>query len=137
MVDFACCLYATAPLIRPDDLQRGFAMMADPAVAFAFSATDYAFPIQRALRIDASGAVGMFQPEALMTRSQDLEPAYHDAGQFYWGRASAFADGTPLFGPRSRLVLLPRHRVVDIDTPEDWAEAEIRHAVLAGGRTSA
>ena len=66
----------------------------------------------------------MFNPEHFNTRSQDLEEAYHDAGQFYWGRASAWLDGKVLFGTHAVPVLLPRHRVQDIDTLEDWERAE-------------
>jgi N-acylneuraminate cytidylyltransferase len=66
----------------------------------------------------------MFQPEHFTTRSQDLEDAWHDAGQFYWGRAKAWTSGRPIFGPDSIPVRLPRHRVQDIDTLEDWQRAE-------------
>jgi len=58
-------------------------------------------------------------------RSQDLEPAWHDAGQFYWARALTWAAGLPVFGPGAVGVALPSYRVVDIDTPEDWTRAEV------------
>lgn len=119
-----CCIYATAPFVQAEDLQRGEAAMADPTVDYAFSVTSFGFPIQRALRIGADGRVGMFHPEHAGTRSQDLEDAWHDAGQFYWGRADAWAGHTPLFGPGSVPVILPRWRVQDIDTEEDWRRAE-------------
>jgi N-acylneuraminate cytidylyltransferase len=66
----------------------------------------------------------MFNPEYFMTRSQDLEEAWHDAGQFYWGTAEAWCEERAIFGEGSVPVKLPRHRVQDIDTPEDWARAE-------------
>lgn len=91
---------------------------------YAFSVTSYAFPIQRAIRINAQGRVEMFNPEYFNTRSQDLEEAFHDAGQFYWGRADAWLQGKQIFSPDALPVLLPRHRVQDIDTPEDWVRAE-------------
>ncbi|MBY6187938.1 pseudaminic acid cytidylyltransferase [Marinobacter hydrocarbonoclasticus] len=119
-----CCLYATAPFVQADDLQRGLTYMQDSDCQYAFTATSFPFPIQRALKLDEHGRVTMFQPEHLLTRSQDLEEAFHDAGQFYWGRADAWQRGEPLFGPASRLILLERHRVQDIDTPEDWDRAE-------------
>ena len=65
-----------------------------------------------------------------MTRSQDLEDAYHDAGQFYWGKAEAFIKEEAFFSNHSRAVLLPRNRVQDIDTPEDWSTAEVMHKLL-------
>ena len=73
----------------------------------------------------------MLQPGHLKTRSQDLEPCYHDAGQFYWGTADAWLAERPVFASRSAAILLPRRRVHDIDTPEDWAVAELAFKVLA------
>lgn len=122
--DPVCCLYATAPFVRAEDLRRGREVLDRSGADFAFSVTRYAFPIQRALHVDADGRVEMFQPEHFKTRSQDLEEAFHDAGQFYWGRAAAWCAGGSLFGPAARAVLLPQDRVQDIDTPEDWARAE-------------
>lgn len=66
----------------------------------------------------------MFQPAYMATRSQDLEEAYHDAGQFYWGRSDAWLKEIPIFAGNAVPILLPRHRVQDIDTPEDWVRAE-------------
>ena len=72
----------------------------------------------------------MFQPELFNTRSQDLEDAFHDAGQFYWGRAEAWLQGRIIFSESSEVYLLPRYRVQDIDTEEDWIRAESMHEVL-------
>jgi len=127
--EYVCCLYATAPFVTPDDLRRGHDLIVGQDLDYAFSVTSFPFPIQRALRLTENGRVVMVQPEHLTTRSQDLEPAYHDAGQFYWGRAEAWQARRPLFGPRSAPVLLPRHRVQDIDTEEDWETAERLFAV--------
>jgi len=119
-----CCIYATAPFLRPDDLRRGLQVLDDSGADFAFSVTRYAFPIQRAIRVTGDERVEMFQPDQFNTRSQDLEEAWHDAGQFYWGRAAAWLAQKPLFGRASAAVPLPRHRVQDIDTLEDWERAE-------------
>lgn len=120
-----CCLYATAPFVGPDDLRQGLALLtANSECQFVFSATRFGFPIQRAIKLDDSGRVSMFSPEYLLTRSQDLEEAYHDAGQFYWGRSSAWLDKAPIFAAQSRVVLLPSYRVQDIDTADDWLRAE-------------
>lgn len=121
----ACCLYATAPFVSSEDLRRGLSVLQEQKDCdYAFSVTSYAFPIQRAVRISPKGRVEMFSPEHFQTRSQDLEEAFHDAGQFYWGHAEAWLQGKQIFGRGSRPVLLPRHRVQDIDTPEDWERAE-------------
>ncbi|MEQ1657142.1 MAG: pseudaminic acid cytidylyltransferase [Hylemonella sp.] len=125
-----CCIYATAPFIRASDIRRGLDLLQGAGCDYAFSVTSYAFPIQRALRIVAGGRVEMFNPEHFLTRSQDLEPAYHDAAQFYWGSASAWLAKRPLFGENAAPVVLPRHRVQDIDTPEDWERAELMFGAL-------
>jgi len=130
-IENICCIYATAPFIEAADLQQGFSALQNNDFSFAFSATTYAFPIQRAIKVNESGAVDMFHPEYLNARSQDLEEAYHDAGQFYWGKAQAFLDGKPIFSPDAFAVQLPRKRVQDIDTPEDWDSAEIAFKLLA------
>jgi len=119
-----CCLYATAPFVSPDDLCRGLKLLQGGDCDYAFSVTSFAFPIQRAVRITEDQRVEMFQPEHFHTRSQDLEEAFHDAGQFYWGKTEAWLAGRPIFSRAAAPVLLPRHRVQDIDTPEDWSRAE-------------
>lgn len=119
-----CCVYATAPFVRAEDIGEGLRVLEQTGSDYAFSVTSYAFPIQRAIRITPQGRVEMFQPEHFNTRSQDLEEAFHDAGQFYWGRASAWLAGTSIFSPDAAPVILPRHRVQDIDTLEDWERAE-------------
>lgn len=124
MVGYACCVYATAPFVTPEDIQRGWELMQQSVASFVFSVTSYAFPIQRAIRITENGRVAMFNPEHFQTRSQDLEEAWHDAGQFYWGTADSWLEEKMIFGEDSVLVKLPRNRVQDIDTPEDWARAE-------------
>lgn len=121
---YVCCLYATAPFVSPEDLRRGYSILEQSGAQYAFSVTSYAFPIQRAIRLSENGRVEMFNVEHFNTRSQDLEDSYHDAGQFYWGLASAWLQGEMIFSPESSAVLLPRHRVQDIDTPEDWVRAE-------------
>ena len=128
--EYVCVIYPTAPLIQVADLQRGLEHLIAAKADFAFSVTSYAYPIQRALRLTSSGGVSMFQPQHRQTRSQDLEPAYHDAGQFYWGRAEAFLEGRQTFSGASVPIILPRWRVVDIDTEEDWRQAELLSCAL-------
>lgn len=128
--DKVCCLYATAPFVNPVDIVQGLRQLEASDADFAFSVTSYPFPIQRAVRVNESGRVSMFQPEHFLTRSQDLEEAYHDAGQFYWGTATAWLENRPIFSAKSAAVFLPRHRVQDIDTPEDWQRAELMFSVI-------
>lgn len=129
-VEYACCLYATAPFIRPDDLHSGLARLKHSGKAFAFSVTSFDFPVQRAIRLDTDCAITPMYSESIDARSQDLESAFHDAAQFYWGTAKAFIDDLDMYSGNSVGVVLPRHRVQDIDTTEDWIRAELMFKVL-------
>ncbi|TKB05598.1 pseudaminic acid cytidylyltransferase [Desulforhopalus sp. IMCC35007] len=127
--ELVCCVYATAPFVTPQDLKRGLELLVSTQCEYAFTVTSYPFPIQRAVKITQSGRLEMFQPEHFNTRSQDLEEAFHDAGQFYWGRSKAFLGELPIFTEDAAPVVLPRHRVQDIDTLEDWYKAELMFKV--------
>lgn len=127
---YVCLIYATAPLLLADDLQQSFQLLIESKARYVFSAASFGFPIQRAFFKDKQGGVEMFHPEHRGTRSQDLVEAYHDAGQFYWGLANSFIEREVIFAPHSRMYLLPRHRVQDIDTPEDWRRAEYLYELL-------
>lgn len=132
-VSEACCIYATAPFVQSKDIRRGLSVLQSTNADYAFSVTSYPFPIQRAIRITANNRVEMFQPECFETRSQDLEEGWHDAGQFYWGKAGAWLEGKPLFSKDAVPVVLPRYRVQDIDTAEDWERAELMFEVIIKG----
>ena len=125
-----CCLYATSPFVTPTDLCAGLDRLVETGAPFVLSVTTYAFPIQRALRRDASGKVEMFDPTQMQTRSQDLNEAWHDAGQFYWGRAESWTSSRGIFEEGAYGLALPRHLVQDIDTEEDWQRAERMMQVL-------
>jgi pseudaminic acid cytidylyltransferase len=125
-----CCLYATAPFVSAVDIKEGLEQLELSKASYAFAVTSYAFPIQRAIKITDTNRVEMFSPENFQTRSQDLEEAYHDAGQFYWGTSDAWMSEKVIFGPESMPVILPRHRVQDIDTQEDWNRAELLFKVM-------
>ncbi|WP_226698681.1 pseudaminic acid cytidylyltransferase [Qipengyuania gaetbuli] len=126
-----CCLYATAPFVRADDLVEGLEILEGQQARFVVSVTSYAFPIQRALRRFGDGRIEMIEPANMLTRSQDLEEAWHDAGQFYWARASEWSKpGLGIFAPGAHGMTLPRYRVQDIDTEEDWVRAEFLMSAL-------
>lgn len=135
-VDFACSIYPTAPLLQPAYLRRGFDALIASAKVFAIGVTSFAFPIQRAVRLLSDGTIDAIFPEHRMTRSQDLEPAYHDAGQFLWGRARGFLEDMAPFSTATLAVEIPRHLVVDIDTHEDWDLAELLYRAAQISRRS-
>jgi pseudaminic acid cytidylyltransferase len=127
-----CCVYATAVFTMATDLVEARSLLLDSGASFVFTATTFPAPIQRALRRLPDGSCEMFQPEHRLTRSQDLEEAYHDVGQFYWGIRDAWLSDEPTFGRSARLLVLPRWRVQDIDTPEDWHRAELMMRAVEG-----
>ena len=122
-VDAACCLYATAAFVTPEDLAAARALLSDDC-DYGFAAVRYAHPPQRGFLRGADGSPEILQSEHRGTRTQDLPPVFHDAGQYYWGTREAWVERRPFFGPRTRFVELPHWRAVDIDNPEDWELAE-------------
>lgn len=130
-VSSVCCIYSTAPFILSEDIKQAYLKFVNEQVeGYVFSATSFPFPIQRAFRIKGDGRCEMFHPEHYNTRSQDLEDAYQDAGQFYWGSAKSYLENKIFFSNDSKPYLIPRYRVQDIDTMEDWIRAEIMLRIL-------
>jgi pseudaminic acid cytidylyltransferase len=120
-----CCIYATAPFMIVEDLACGCCLLEEDDWEYVFAATSFEYPIQRALRRTSNGAMPMINPEHCVTRSQNLEETFHDAGQFYWARAEVWEMARPVFSAKSTAVVLPRWRVQDIDTEDDWKRAEM------------
>jgi pseudaminic acid cytidylyltransferase len=129
-LDYFCCIYATAPLLRPEYIQQGLERLIEEDASTAFSVTSFSYPIFRALKILQNGRIELFWPEHMDSRSQDLPEAYHDAGQFYWADARKFLRQPRLLSPDSVPVILPRCLVQDIDTLEDWKMAEMLFEAL-------
>ncbi len=129
-IKYACCIYATAPFLKPEYLKEGFEILKAGECTFVFSVTSYAFPIQRSIKIRSDGYVDANFPGSIPMRSQDLEEAYHDAGQFYWGSPESFIENKPIFSSGAKPVVLPRYLVQDIDTMEDWEMAEYMYKAL-------
>ena len=128
--DRLCCLYATAVFTTAEDLRAADDLLSKSGADFVFAAATYPHPIQRAMRLVDGGGVVMVDETARSIRSQDLEERYHDAGAFYFGTRDAFMSGATVFSERSRIVAIPRMRVHDIDTMEDWEWAEMAFKIL-------
>ncbi|MDT8338157.1 MAG: pseudaminic acid cytidylyltransferase [Sulfurimonas sp.] len=127
--DYVCTIYATAPLLQAKYLIEGFEALKNSDAINAFSATSMPFPIQRTFKLDANGRCEMFWPENYFKRSQDLEEAYQDAGQFYWSKVDKKSSDI-MFGKESIPIILPRYLVQDIDTLEDWERAEYMYEAV-------
>jgi len=127
--DYVCTIYATAPLLQIKYLIEGYEKLKNSNAVNSFSCTSMPFPIQRTFKLTTDGRCEMFYPEHANTRSQDLDEAFQDAGQFYWNKLASTSDKI-MFSSDSIPIILPRHLVQDIDTLEDWERAEIMYAVI-------
>jgi pseudaminic acid cytidylyltransferase len=128
--NYFCCIYATAPFIKPEYIIEGFNLLKKSNATTVFTVTTFPSRIFRALKIGEDGCIKMFWPEHENSRSNDLPEAYHDAGQFYWGNTERFLTEKKLYSLNSVPIILSRHLVQDIDTPEDWNIAEKMYSVL-------
>ena len=127
--DYLCCLYPTAPFVSEKLLKNGFKLMKAHDYNTVFPVCSFSAPIQRAIKWDGR-KVSLFQPEYRNKRSQDLEPAYHDAGQFYWLNISRMMDEPQLFTSNSGVLILDETEVQDIDYPIDWELAELKYKMI-------
>lgn len=132
-IQSACCIYATAPLIRLSDILNAFEIFNTDRWNYVFPATEFSSSIFRGFERAQLGGVQMLYPNHFATRSQDLKKIFHDAGQFYWGKANAWLEGRPIFDNDSTVIAIPPWRVQDIDTHEDWERAEIIASILDKG----
>jgi pseudaminic acid cytidylyltransferase len=130
--DYVCCLYATAPFVSYDLIREAMQAVEQEDIDYAFAVTEYAFPIQRAIYLDCDLRVTMAQPQYFDVRSQDLLPAWHDAGQFYCGKVAAWQSGIQMFSVNSRAIKIPRIFSEDIDSESDWLRAELIFKSLKG-----
>lgn len=130
-VDDACCIYPCAPFLQIGDLVKALDLARTQNADFVYSVTEYAHPVQRAMRRLEDGKMQFINPEYELTRTQDLERTYHDAGQFYWGKASAWLEQKKMHSEGIGMPI-PNWRVVDIDTEDDWMRAELVFKQLKG-----
>ena len=125
--DVVCCLYPTAPFVTPNILKSAYKLIVDDSeLCTVIPVVKYSYPPQRGLIID-NGALKMKDPSNKSIRSQDLEPIYHDAGQFYMFRASMFLENGDLWSGKISPIIIPETHVQDIDTLEDWTIAEMKY----------
>lgn len=126
--DTFCCLYPTAPFLTSERLQEALKMITGD-VESVFTAVRYSYPVQRSLRI-IDGRVSMVAPQYLNSRSQDLEPIYHDAGQFYMAKTQRYMEDKTFWGEHCAAVILSELEVQDLDTETDWKLAELKYKLI-------
>ncbi len=127
--DYACCIYPCAPFITPSKIKEGFEIILNKKANSAIPVVKFSYPIQRALKIE-DNKLSMILPENLNVRSQDLMPAYHDIGQYYWFKVDKFIEKPILFSENALPIITSELEVQDIDTIEDWKIAEIKYGIL-------
>lgn len=129
--EFCCCLYPTAVFITEKLLNQGFELMIDGKFDVVFPVAKFSFSIYRALKMENSRVYPIWK-EYYDMRSQDLEPAYHDTGQFYWLRVSSFMKNKTLITENTGAILVSEADFHDIDTEEDWKIAELKYRIIHG-----
>lgn len=126
-VDAACCVYPASVFLRGEDYLRSRALL--ERAPYVATVTRYPYPVQRALTMSTGGSLSFAHPEYADSRTQDLDERWHDAGQFYWGSASAWLERTSILDNAVGYAVDATH-VCDIDTEEDWRRAEQLHRIL-------
>jgi len=125
----ACCIYPINPFINVKSLETGLEKLKTLNFDTVFTAVRYSYPIQRALRLNGEQAY-MIQPEHFSSRSQDLEPSFHDAAQFYWFKTDAFFRNNRMWSDNSGIIEISELEVQDIDNETDWKLAELKFKLL-------
>lgn len=130
--DNVCCIYATAPFITSDRIKNAIATVEEGKADSAFSCVAFSYPVLRGLVITEDGFIKMRWPEYMTSRSQDLTQFYHDAGQFYISKIDSFRKTNGFWGDKTTPIILSELEVQDLDTPTDWALAEMKYKLLKG-----
>lgn len=128
-----CCIYATNPFMQAEEIKQGLEKLKTNRYSYVISATEFAAPIYRSFTDNNEDGVEMVFPQHFYSRSQDLPHAFHDAGQFYWAKPSTWLNKERIFSDKTGLIKLPRWRVQDIDTLEDWKRAEVIYQLIKAG----
>lgn len=132
-VDAVCCIYPATPFMLESDLATGLATLENNVDSYVFPITAFPAAPQRALRRLPGGLVEPFYSEFVATRTQDLEPSFYDAGQFYWASTNTWIE-EKIIHQHGLGIVIPSWRVIDIDTEEDWQRAERIYSSLIGSK---
>lgn len=131
-IDNICCILPTAPFVTAERLQEARDLQIEKSLDSVFPVLEFSYPIQRSLIKNEKGNIQMAYPEYQNSRSQDLEPHFHDSGQFYFIKLDALYKEKSLFTKKSGVLELTQLEVQDIDTPSDWGNAEVKYKIIHG-----
>ena len=128
--EYASCIYPCTPLLSKEKLKESFYLLKNNNLDCVFPIIKYGFPIQRAVRLNDKGLIEMFQPEHLITRSQDLEDSFHDAGQFYSFNVNNLVSKQKLLTELTGYIEVSEMEAQDIDNLVDWKLAELKYKII-------
>lgn len=128
----SCCILPTAPLIKANRINEAFSKFTESDFDSICPVVEFSYPILRALEFDDNYKLKMIWPEHMRTRSQDLKPAFHDSGSFYWVKNDALLEQKTLFCKNGSAIVLPETEVQDIDNETDWKLAELKFKLING-----
>lgn len=124
--DLICCIYPTAPFVTAQKLCDAVTKLSESNADSLLPVVRFGFPPQRAVVI-RDGFLRFQYPENEKKRSQDLEPIYHDCGQFFFCKTEAFLRYHTPITPNTVPLVVSEEEVQDVDTPTDWALAETKY----------
>lgn len=130
--EYVCCIYPTAPFVTARKLQNAMEKLQQTGADTVSPVVRFSYPPQRGFVVQ-DGYTVMKWPENRTARSQDLEPMYHDCGQFYCLRVDSFLEQRQIFMKKMVSMELPESEVQDIDTMEDWKIAELKYRLMQEG----
>ncbi|MBQ0043360.1 MAG: pseudaminic acid cytidylyltransferase [Lachnospiraceae bacterium] len=128
-----CVLYPTAPFVTSDAIKEAMDILTNSGCDSVLPVVKFSFPPQRCVVIGEDGRITPKWPECMPMRSQDLEPYYHDCGQFYCIRSSSFMKQNKIVMDNCMPFIQDEMNVQDIDTEEDWKIAEMKYRILHQG----
>ena len=125
---YACCIYPTAPLVKPENIIKSYNVMIENNYNSVYPVCAFSYPIQRSLTI-VNNKITMLYPDNINKRSQDLQPTFHDAGQFYWIKTDFFLSEKKILTTNTGAIILSELEVQDIDNESDWKLAELKYKI--------
>ena len=125
--DYACCIYATAPLLRLQFLKKGYEMISDDKFEVILPVVEFSYPVWRGLKISENQLAEMIWPEHVDSRSQDMKKVFHDAGQWFWFNPDQIFKQSNILNSKLGVIELDEMEVQDIDTEADWALAQLKY----------
>jgi len=129
LIEYACCVFPASPFLQIEDLSKSLEILIETGINYVYPVTEFVYPPQRGMRKLPDDRMQFLIPENELKRTQDFEVLYHDTGQFYWGKSSAWTGGFAMNSTGIGMKI-PSWRVVDIDTEDDWIRAELIHKSL-------